>query len=103
MGDAVFAGIAAANRDPEEFAHPDGLDFERKGGRNLSFGAGAFYCMGAAHARVQSEEAIAALLRTFDVPTVAKVEWKSFPLVLRGPRSARISVQQIPINEKARR
>jgi len=93
-GDSVFAGIAAANRDPETFHDPDRLDFRRTGAAHLSFGAGAFYCIGAAHARVQSQEAIGALVRDFDVPSGVQVEWKSFPLVLRGPRSARIEASR---------
>lgn len=101
-GDSIFAGIGAANRDPAAFPDPDRIDFHRRPATNLSFGAGAFYCLGAAHARVETQEALGAMLRGFDSIAIESVEWKSFPLVLRGPRSARISVQPLQVRERER-
>jgi cytochrome P450 len=66
-GDAVTAAGAAANRDPRVYQDPDRLDVRRPFGRpgHLGFGHGPHFCLGAALARVQTEGALAALLRRF--------------------------------------
>ena len=62
-GDAVIPAVAAANRDPEQFPDPDSLDLGRTGSKGLMFGGGHHYCLGAALARIELQEALAALLR----------------------------------------
>ncbi|HET8845063.1 MAG TPA: cytochrome P450 [Ktedonobacteraceae bacterium] len=62
-GDPVLVGLAAANHDPEEFAHPDELDITRKENRHLAFGMGIHYCLGAPLARLEGHIAINTLLR----------------------------------------
>lgn len=44
--------FAAANRDPEVFAEPDRLDFEREPNRHLAFSVGTHHCVGAPLARL---------------------------------------------------
>ena len=61
-GEPVTVAIAAANRDPEVFADPDRFDVRRGAATQLGFGHGPHFCLGAAHARVQTEVALAALL-----------------------------------------
>lgn len=63
----VSAALAAANRDPRAFADPDRLDVRRPAGRpaQLGYAHGPHFCLGAALARVQTEVALAALLRRF--------------------------------------
>lgn len=61
-GEMVTVAIAAANRDPRVFADPDRLDIRRGAATQLGFGHGPHFCLGAAHARVQTEVALAALL-----------------------------------------
>ena len=63
-GQRVFLVMAAANRDPEQFPHPDTLDFARTDNRHLSFGHGSHFCIGAALARLETQLAIEGLLRT---------------------------------------
>jgi cytochrome P450 len=46
-GDEVFVWIAAANRDPAVFPDPDRFDIRRDPARNLTFGQGIHYCLGA--------------------------------------------------------
>ncbi len=62
-GEPVVVAIAAVNRDPRAFPDPDRFDVRRAPGTQLGFGHGPHFCLGAAHARVQTEAALAALLR----------------------------------------
>ncbi|MEV0195397.1 cytochrome P450 [Nonomuraea sp. NPDC050691] len=65
-GDAVTASVAAVNRDPRAFADPDRLDVTlAREATHLGFAHGAHFCLGASIARVQTEAALAALLRRF--------------------------------------
>ncbi|WP_326639788.1 cytochrome P450 [Streptosporangium sp. NBC_01755] len=66
-GEPVTAAIAAANRDPRAFADPDRLDVGRAAASpgHLGFSHGPHFCLGASLARVQTEVALAALLRRF--------------------------------------
>ncbi len=51
-GQVASANIVAACRDPKRYANPDELDLDREPGKQLAFGAGAHYCLGAALARL---------------------------------------------------
>jgi cytochrome P450 len=59
-GMMVEPWIAAANRDPSVFDDPDRFDPDRQGPRPLSFGQGIHSCLGAALARLELSEALAA-------------------------------------------
>lgn len=63
-GEPVTVAIAAANRDPVAFPDPDRFDISRNAATHLGFGHGPHFCLGAAHARVQTEAALSALLDT---------------------------------------
>jgi cytochrome P450 len=64
QGEPVVAMIAAANRDPRVFPDADTLDITRTGGAaHLGFAHGPNFCLGASFARVQTQVALAALLR----------------------------------------
>ncbi|MFE5514278.1 cytochrome P450 [Streptomyces sp. NPDC056529] len=63
-GSAVTLLVAAGNRDPKRFADPHRFDPDREGNqKQLTFSAGAHYCLGAALARLTAETAIPLLLR----------------------------------------
>ncbi|GAA1835275.1 cytochrome P450 [Pseudonocardia ailaonensis] len=62
-GERVFLCPAAANRDPDVFADPDRFDVGRKPGRQLGFGVGLHYCLGAPLARLEASIAIPAVFR----------------------------------------
>ncbi|MFE2547359.1 cytochrome P450 [Streptomyces sp. NPDC059355] len=64
-GTLVHALVAAANRDPAQFRDPHTLDFQRPPQRNLAFGAGFHYCLGAPLARLNAAEFLPELLRRF--------------------------------------
>ena len=78
QGQRVMLMLAAANRDPSQFPEPDRLDVRRKELRHQSFGMGPHYCVGAALARLEAQEAFAALMRRFprmQVEPGASLEW----------------------------
>ncbi|NBH07714.1 cytochrome P450 [Amycolatopsis sp. SID8362] len=60
-GELVVTVLAAANRDPRRYPEPHRFDVRRSGPRALSFGFGIHYCLGAALATVQGEEAFGQL------------------------------------------
>jgi cytochrome P450 len=74
-GQSVIAFIAAANRDPDVFPDPDRFDINRDTTTAVPFGAGIHHCLGASLARLESEAAVATLLRRL-------------PTLERTPRSA---------------
>ena len=50
-GQVVFLGLAAANRDPEQFPDPDRFDVARQPNRHVAFAVGPHLCLGAELAR----------------------------------------------------
>ncbi|WP_308257785.1 cytochrome P450 [Pseudonocardia lacus] len=61
-GQRVFLCPSAANRDPAVFAEPDAFDITRRNGRQLGFGVGLHYCLGAPLARLEASIAIPRVL-----------------------------------------
>lgn len=57
-GQRVFLSPSAANRDPAIFDDPDTFDITRRQGRQLGFGVGLHYCLGAPLARLEASVAI---------------------------------------------
>lgn len=86
-GRAVHLVIAAANRDPAVFPHPAVFDQDRKGERQLAFGLGGHFCLGAPLARLEMQAVLSAMLRRFSslqqVPGCAAL---GGTLLLRGPQ-----------------
>ncbi|MGH3376365.1 MAG: cytochrome P450 family protein [Actinoallomurus sp.] len=93
-GEPVTAVIAAANRDPRVFTDPDRLDVTRPRGQagHLGFAHGPHFCLGAALARVQTQVALAALLRRFpDLALTAE------PDKLRAPDPGNWRLTALPV------
>jgi cytochrome P450 len=57
----VVVLLDAANRDPARFPEPDRFDVGRSPNEHLAFGGGVHRCLGAHLARMEAQEAIAAL------------------------------------------
>jgi cytochrome P450 len=68
----VLIGLAAANRDPRRFSNPDRFDLQGNDASHLAFGFGSHFCLGAALARVQLQEALLALSSRLSCPQVVE-------------------------------
>jgi cytochrome P450 len=70
-GEIVFQMLNSANRDPERFEDPDRFDIFRKETKNLTFGQGVHFCVGAMLARVEAHIALKTLFERY--PSIALV------------------------------
>ncbi|MBU6529713.1 cytochrome P450 [Streptomyces mayonensis] len=85
-GELVYLFLAATNRDPERFQHPDALDLTRPGNRHLSFGNGPHFCLGGPLAKLQAEIAVGTLARRLPhlrLTDEAALDWRPNPLQRR--------------------
>ncbi|WP_370949014.1 cytochrome P450 [Amycolatopsis sp. cg5] len=78
-GQRVIVHLVGANHDPARFAEPDTFDILREDSAQVAFGGGAHFCLGAALARVVTEEALSRLLARFPdlVPAEPEVRWRA--------------------------
>ena len=87
-GDIVIPSHDAANRDPEVFADPERMDFDRDPNPHLSFGYGPHYCIGAPLGALEVRTALALLLKELPGLRLAvgadEVRWKDGHTIL-GP------------------
>lgn len=86
-GQVVVPLTDAANRDPEAFADADEFRPTRATNPHLGFGYGRHMCLGAPHARAETEIGIAALLRRLDGIRIAidpeQLSWRD-GMFIRG-------------------
>jgi len=87
QGTLVVTSLAGANRDPEAFDDPDVFDITReRGAVQMTFGAGIHFCMGAALARAELQEALPLLaLRMPGLARAGDIEWKPSSFGIWGP------------------
>jgi len=64
-GTVLTLCIGAANRDPQQFAHPDSFDIARAPNEHLAFGGGVHTCAGLTVARLEGRIAIERLFARF--------------------------------------
>ncbi|WP_200303562.1 cytochrome P450 [Streptomyces adelaidensis] len=83
-GSKIVAMLGAANRDPARFATPDTLVLDRPAGRNIGFGLGIHYCLGATLARAEIEIGVGLLLQALGEFTVTSVDY-AHDMVFHGP------------------
>src|SRR5690606_31010048 len=60
-GEQVALLLGAANRDPSAFEAPDEFRPRRADQKNVSFGAGLHFCIGAPVARLELQESLSVL------------------------------------------
>jgi cytochrome P450 len=64
-GSGVIPCFTSANRDERHFPDPEQFDIRRRGASHIALGHGPHYCLGAALARVEIQEALRALTARF--------------------------------------
>ena len=96
-GDTVNLVLGSANRDPDAFDDPDGVDFTRPPTGNAAFGFGVHECLGAGLARIEVREAIATLFGgTKHTLDAAAVQYHQ-ALKFRGPVSLSLVFATVPL------
>jgi cytochrome P450 len=83
-GQRVLLVQAGANRDPRRFADPDTLDLRREDNRNVAFGFGVHYCLGAPLARLETQIALPRMLRRLTDPQITEPLTYQPLLLVRG-------------------
>jgi cytochrome P450 len=87
-GTIVMTSLAMANRDATVFDDPGTFDITREpsGQPQLTFGSGIHYCLGAALARAELQEALPILAaRMPDLAVDGTIEWKPATTAIFGP------------------
>jgi cytochrome P450 len=78
--------LAAANRDPSVFAHPDRFDPSRGNlGQHLSFGTGIHYCIGTSLARAETRTVLSRFFTRYPNATLSGPATPRPSRVLHGP------------------
>ena len=96
-GTVVMTSMGMANRDSSVFDDPGTFDIRRtpSGQPHLTFGSGIHYCLGAALARAELQEALPILARRMpDLAVDGEIEWKPSTTAIFGP--ARLPVTFTP-------
>ncbi|ETA92380.1 cytochrome P450 [Mycobacterium avium 10-5581] len=84
-GEPALVVLAAANRDPAVYNHPDQFCADSPRPAPLTFGHGAHYCLGAPLARLETAIALQHILTR--LPTLCgKPTWRHNPAI-RGPQA----------------
>jgi cytochrome P450 len=85
-GDKVVMYFGAANRDPDKFDDPDGLDLAREPNEHIAFGGGPHVCLGQHLARLEIDAILTEVLtRMEDLEIVAPPEWLASTFI-SGPK-----------------
>jgi cytochrome P450 len=75
-GQLVTLSVTSPCRDPQRFADPDSLILDRSPGRQLVFGAGPHFCLGANLAKVVLESALTAIATRFaELEILSEPRW----------------------------
>ena len=83
-GHAVTLLLGAANRDPDRFAEPDALRFDRRANPHLGFGRGSHSCLGSPLAVAQTKAVFTALARDHPAAHLTGPPTYRTNLTLRG-------------------
>ncbi|OBK53880.1 cytochrome P450 [Mycobacterium kubicae] len=91
-GDVMMLLLAAAHRDPTEYARPDAFDPDRPTMRHLGFGRGAHYCLGAPLARLEASVALSAVTARFPAARLDSAPQYKPNVTLRGLSTLTVTV-----------
>jgi cytochrome P450 len=97
QGTLISTSLAGANRDPEAWEQPEVFDItQERGTAQMTFGAGIHFCMGAALARAELQEALPILARRLpNLSLAGAIEWKPSTFGIWGP--ARLPLRFDPV------
>jgi pimeloyl-[acyl-carrier protein] synthase len=95
-GSQILVNIGSANRDPEKFPNPDEIKLDRIP-QHLSYGFGAYRCIGARLAQLQSETAFKVLIDNLDIANIkiSNIKWKNEQYIQRGPKKLLVILKYI--------
>jgi cytochrome P450 len=87
QGTIVSTSLAGANRDSEIWEQPNEFDItQERGTAQMTFGSGIHFCLGAALARAELQEALPLLARRLPgLALTGPVEWKPANFGIWGP------------------
>ena len=88
QGERVMLTFPAANRDPEIFDNPNDFDITREPSNKpqLTFGSGIHFCLGAALARAEQQEALVLMAQRLpDLELAGEITWKPSSVGIFGP------------------
>jgi cytochrome P450 len=88
----VLAFFGAANRDPRAWTDPDRFDITRKVAKNVAFGAGIHFCVGAMLARLEAEILLTAMARRIVTLTPTAEPKRLLNNALRGLSSLPVAI-----------
>jgi cytochrome P450 len=88
-GTFVSTSLSGANRDPEVWEAANDFDITKeRSAAHMTFGSGIHFCMGAALARAELQEALPLLARRMpNLSLAGEVEWKPANFGIWGPAS----------------
>ncbi|HUF96802.1 MAG TPA: cytochrome P450 [Ilumatobacter sp.] len=94
-GEWVRLLLGAGNHDPLQFEDPERLDLTRRGAKQLAFGMGQHFCLGAALARLEAAKGFGRLSARFPDLKIADPSSVTFnsSMQFRGIVNARVSVK----------
>jgi cytochrome P450 len=88
----VLAFFGAANRDPRGWQKPDDFDITRKVAKNVAFGAGIHFCVGAMLARLEAEILLTAMARRIKTIAAGGAPRRLLNNALRGLTSLPVTI-----------
>jgi len=84
-GSRILFSLWSANRDERVYPRPDAFDPRANTEPHVAFGHGPHFCLGAALARAELQEALSALSARLHCPTVEPGSQWSPPMGINGP------------------
>lgn len=93
-GETVTVSLATANRDPNQFTHPDDLDLTRAPTGHVAFAKGVHTCMGQHLARAELQVALTALI--VRLPTL-RLAIRAEDVPVYAPEMGMFGVHQLPV------